>query len=140
MPFEMAMQSELSRRQFHSIAQALLSECDKLKADIADPEFPPKHARRLIAQLRQELSALWPMYDSLKAELAGLRTGFDAQNEVIARLRKDVDRYQWLKSRPVRCPTSGPDLAIWDDCCGESLRGDDADAAIDAAMAKGGEV
>lgn len=33
MPFEMAMESELSRRQFHSIAQALLAERDQLKAE-----------------------------------------------------------------------------------------------------------
>lgn len=33
MPFEMAMESELSRRQFHSIAQALLAERDHLKAE-----------------------------------------------------------------------------------------------------------
>ncbi|WP_025856080.1 hypothetical protein [Pseudomonas sp. CHM02] len=33
MPFEMAMESELSRRQFHSIAQALLVERDQLKAE-----------------------------------------------------------------------------------------------------------
>lgn len=33
MPFEMAMESELSRRQFHSIAQALLGERDQLKAE-----------------------------------------------------------------------------------------------------------
>ncbi|MBW1249076.1 hypothetical protein I7860_20585 [Pseudomonas tolaasii] len=35
MPFEMAMESELSRRQFHSIAQALLVERDQLKAENA---------------------------------------------------------------------------------------------------------
>lgn len=33
MPFEMAMENELSRRQFHSIAQALLAERDQLKAE-----------------------------------------------------------------------------------------------------------
>ena len=33
MPFEMAMSSALSRRQFHSIAQALLAERDQLKAE-----------------------------------------------------------------------------------------------------------
>lgn len=33
MPFEMAMESELSRRQFHSIAQALMAERDQLKAE-----------------------------------------------------------------------------------------------------------
>ena len=35
MPFDLAMGSELSRRQFHSIAQALLIERDQLKSEIA---------------------------------------------------------------------------------------------------------
>lgn len=35
MPFDMAMSSELSRRQFHQIAQALLVERDALEATVA---------------------------------------------------------------------------------------------------------
>ena len=34
--------------------------------------------------------------DKLRAELAGLRTGYDAQNAVIAELRKDAERYRFL--------------------------------------------
>ena len=47
----------------------------------------------------------------------------------------DAARYRWLKTRPIDAPTNGPDLALWSDSCGDALRGDDADAAIDAAMA-----
>lgn len=47
----------------------------------------------------------------------------------------DAARYRWLKTRPIEVPTNGPDLALWSDSCGDALRGDDADAAIDAAMA-----
>lgn len=35
MPFEMAMKNDLSRRQFHSIAQALLAENDSLRKECA---------------------------------------------------------------------------------------------------------
>ena len=47
----------------------------------------------------------------------------------------DAARYRWLRTRPIEAPTNGPDLALWSDSCGDALRGDDADAAIDAAMA-----
>lgn len=87
-------------------------------------------------KVAQELAA---ERDQLKSELAGLRTGFDAQNEVIAGLKKDADRYRWLKSREIEVPTTGPDLANWEDDMGWSIRGNEADTAIDAAMGKGGE-
>jgi len=66
---------------------------------------------------------------ALLAEIDQLK----AENEA---LRKDAERYRWLKSRPFRCPTSGPDLAVWDDHCGDAVRGNEADRAIDAAMAE----
>jgi hypothetical protein len=55
----------------------------------------------------------------------------------IAVLKADAERYRWLKARPEVVPTEGPDLALWSDCCGDALRGDEADKAIDAAMKKG---
>lgn len=75
----------------------------------------------------------------LRAELAGLRTGYDAQNQVIAGLRKDAERYRWLRS-----------TESWQDSQsnerGESIvnarddvtnaDGDYLDRAVDAAMAK----
>ncbi|MBP5120970.1 hypothetical protein [Pseudomonas protegens] len=128
-----------------------------------------KDARHAAAELSLDASRL---IEDLKAELAGLRTGFDAQNEVIAglkaeverfsghmefwkqncmraekdaetaekeneELRKDAERYRWLKSRQIEVPTIGPDLANWEDDVGWSIRGNEADTAIDAAMGKG---
>lgn len=45
MPFELAMSSELSRRQFHSIAQALLKERDQLEGTIANQAQMIEHLR-----------------------------------------------------------------------------------------------
>ncbi|BCQ68186.1 hypothetical protein PEQA60_21760 [Pseudomonas sp. Eqa60] len=74
MPFEMAMGSELSRRQFHSIAQSLLIERDLLLLCVNKWEE---------AAIQREADR-----DQLRAELAGLRTGFDAQNKVIEDLER----------------------------------------------------
>ena len=63
-PFEMAMGSDLSRRQFHSISQALLTE-----------------------------------RDNLKAEVAGLRTGYEAYEQVNADLKAEVERLRADKDR-----------------------------------------
>lgn len=80
-------------------------------------------------------------YDQLKAELVGLRTGFDAQNEVIAGLKKDADRYRWLRENwfTMASEYNGRVAFItgrprWSDLPESSV-----DAAIDAAMGKGGE-
>lgn len=99
MPFEMAMQNEFSRRQFHSIAQALLTERDQLRA-----------------------------------ELAGLRTGFEAQNQVIAGLKNDADRWRFVRNA---IPNQSP-FAVWREGS-RPVFGKWADEAIDAAMGKGGE-
>lgn len=48
--------------------------------------------------------------------------------------RKDALRYQWLRSQPVNAPSIGPDLAFWEGDCGEALRFEQADSAIDQAM------
>lgn len=45
MSFEMAMSSELSRRQFHSIAQALLAERDGLETKVAQQAQMIEHLR-----------------------------------------------------------------------------------------------
>lgn len=74
MPFEMAMESELSRRQFHSIAQALLVERDQLKAE----------------------------NERLESEAVYAAAGFDAAREEVARfkaeneaLRDDIEQSQY---------------------------------------------
>lgn len=45
----------------------------------------------------------------------------------------DAERYRWLRSRPMACPTIGPDLATWAEHSGEALRYEEADRQIDAA-------
>jgi len=54
MPFEMAMGNELSRRQFHSIAQALLAERDRLSAEVAGLRTGYEAYERLNAGLKAE--------------------------------------------------------------------------------------
>jgi len=49
-------------------------------------------------------------------------------------LRKDAERYRWLRTLPVECPTDGLDVAMWNDCHGDGIRGDALDSAIDAAL------
>lgn len=96
-PFEVAMCSELSRRQFHSIAQALLIERDQLKS-----------------------------------EIAGLKTGYQAYEQVNAELkaeveglRKDAERYRFLRNG-----LDGLDLS-----CADTM--EEIDALIDVAIGKG---
>lgn len=60
----------------------------------------------------------------------------------IAELEKDAARYRWLRSQPKDCTAPRIDICEWSwdgyDSVntGEGLRGDEADAAIDAAMMK----
>ncbi|WP_110970852.1 hypothetical protein [Pseudomonas huaxiensis] len=74
---------------------ALLAEIDKLKASLdlesAELAWSDSDGREIQAER-----------DKLRAEIAGLRTGYDAQNEVIAELRKDAERYNWAICR-VQC-------------------------------------
>lgn len=58
MPFEMAMENELSRRQFHSIAQALLTERDKLRAEVAGLRTGYEAYEQVNAGLKAEIEAL----------------------------------------------------------------------------------
>lgn len=72
--------------------------------------------------------------DALRHAITAALAAKDAE---IERLKADAERYRWLKSRPVAVPADGPDLALWADCCGDELRGNEADKAIDAAMKAG---
>ena len=61
-----------SRHGFHDLpsrVKTVVGERDQLKTMIDDPDYPPKYARRLIAELKAEVEAL----------------------------RKDAERYRWLR-------------------------------------------
>ncbi len=63
---------------------ALLAEIDRLESDKAYAEAWEK-AR----DLQSEMDEVVAERDTLRAELAGLRTGYDAQNNVIAELKDE---------------------------------------------------
>lgn len=84
--------------------------------------------------------------DQLKAEIAGLKTGYEAYEQVnaglkaeVEALRKDAERYRWLRIadwwRSPVCVIRNPkeQAKLGSDC----PSGDRLDAAIDAAMGKG---
>lgn len=117
-----------------------LSECDPdvtlaLLAEIGRLEADNRSLRGSCAKVGSENSGLTRQLKratrqsaDARAELAGLRTGYDAQNQVIADLRKDAERYRWLRDKQT---------FIWliqDWFPGAEFT--DVNAEIDAAMAK----
>ncbi|MEB0189982.1 hypothetical protein [Pseudomonas sp. CCI1.1] len=89
MPFSMAMESELSRRQFHSIAQALLAERDRLRAEVAGLRTGYEAYERVNAELRAECEKL-RAYGEEFASLA------ERRHEEADALRKDSESYRLL--------------------------------------------
>jgi len=83
--------------------------------------------------------------DALEAYWAGAN-GHDRERQAAAELRRlhaDAERYRYLRNRNPQeiLPVIGPAAGVWIDCDDENgeltlLTGEDADAAIDAAMGK----
>ncbi|MFA0967388.1 hypothetical protein [Pseudomonas amygdali] len=116
MPFEMAMENDLSRRQFHSMAQALLSENKRLKTlqsikerDLAQELEVWHHGpscwncgdtgdvHDLVGEWRGKCDCFAAQLidvkherDQLKAENAGLKTGYEAYERVNAGLNQRI--------------------------------------------------
>ncbi|MCK0543556.1 hypothetical protein JTE78_12365 [Pseudomonas syringae pv. aptata] len=96
MPFEMAMENDLSRRQFQSRAQALLAECDRLSSENAGLKTGYEAYERVNAELRAECEKLKVDLRDAKDAALGLRWAvgeLKAENEA---LRKDKDRLDAL--------------------------------------------
>ncbi|KWS07479.1 hypothetical protein AL064_18880 [Pseudomonas syringae pv. syringae] len=117
MPFEMAMENDLSRRQFHSMAQALLSENERLKTlqsikerDLAQELEVWHHGpscwncgdtgdvHDLVGEWRGKCDCFAAQLidvkherDQLKAENADLKTGYEAYDRVNAELRAECE-------------------------------------------------
>lgn len=93
----------------------------------------------LIEPVRKNSGAWLPLFLSPPAGTESIIAEKDAEiaqlSEQLAAAQKDAERYRWLKTRPVACPTIGPDLALWEEGSGEALRGSEADVAIDSAIA-----
>lgn len=80
MPFEMAMESELSRRQFHSIAQALLAERDRLRAEVAGLRTGYEAYEQVNAELKAECARSTEREIHQLAEIEALRKERDARH------------------------------------------------------------
>lgn len=81
----------------------------------------------------------------LARELDDIHTTHVARNAAaeLRRLHADAERYRYLRNRNPQeiLPVIGPAAGVWIDCDDENgeltlLTGEDADAAIDAAMGK----
>lgn len=108
--------------------QALAAEVCRIKAELEKVQ--------LIGRLAYNFDgykAVLDERDQLRAEVAGLRTGYEAYEQVNAGLkaeceaeRKDAERYRWYKG-----------ASDFDREKLSALDSEDADAYVDAAMGKG---
>lgn len=74
---------------------------------------------------------------SLAASYKADRDQLKAENEA---LRKDAERYRWLRQASATDGeyTHGVCIDLWENGCGFEVTLEEADAAVDTAMAKGG--
>lgn len=80
--------------------------------------------------------------DQLRAEVAGLKTGYEAYERVNAELkaqnealRKGAARYEWLR----QARSGYIEVVEWIGPHATGMTGEDLDALLDAAMGKGGQ-
>lgn len=78
MPFEMAMSSELSCRQFHSIAQGLLAERDRLERNRDMWKGQVERQAEELALLRRELRVMDVLAEAM-AEVKATSDGHSTQ-------------------------------------------------------------
>ncbi|WP_289328843.1 hypothetical protein [Pseudomonas sp. 'CRE Jenny 4'] len=118
---------------------ALIAENERLSADCSSMRGSLKANAASIKKLIKDGGRAARERDQYRAEVAGLKTGYEAYERVnaelkaeVERLRKDADRWQFVRN-PVG---SGSPFAIWSERTNLFL-GKFADEAIDAAMGKG---
>ena len=87
-PYSLAMHSDYSRRQFYSHAQVLLADHDS--------------ARKHWENESNNVQALMDEVARLKAEIAGLKTGYEAYEQTVKELRAEVEALR--KERDARHP------------------------------------
>ena len=125
-PYSLAMHSDYSRRQFYSHAQALLADHDS--------------ARKHWENESNNVQALMDEVARLKAEIAGLKTGYEAYEQINAGLKAEVEALR--KSAPSK-------EVVWCSCgdghaansygAGFMDANDGVCANCDAALGKGGD-
>lgn len=91
MPYDMAMGSELSRRQFHAIARELFAETERLESKNANQSETIRQYQGQITGGDLSLGMLIAERDKLKTENAGLKTGYEAYEQIVKELRAEVE-------------------------------------------------
>ena len=162
MPYELAMSSELSRRQFHSIAQALLTERDQISDELSACKEGPgtcgywREAARLREEERDQLKAeseeSSAVIDQLAKILAGVAVALKGEELPLSRhsyhdlvkcvtvlklendLRKAENEALNKDAERYRWLRNGPD----DLDLSEAENMEEVDALIDSAMSKEG--
>ncbi|MFJ4117521.1 hypothetical protein ACIPV9_14055 [Pseudomonas psychrophila] len=126
---------------------ALIAENDRLSAQVRLAGVAAEMAAHDTAgRAVTEYLVVAQERDQLKAEIAGLKTGYEAYEQVnaglkveVEALRKDAERYRWLRIadwwRSPVCVIRNPkeQAKLGSDC----PSGDRLDAAIDATTGKG---
>jgi predicted nuclease with TOPRIM domain len=102
MPYEMAMVSEMSRRQFHGRAQELLAESEKLKGLTALAEEARDGYRADKIRLAHEV-------DRLRGENEALRLRCDRLDADKAAMAETHVLYTWLRKK---CDQPSNDLVV----------------------------
>ena len=88
-PYSLAMHSDYSRRQFYSHAQVLLADHDS--------------ARKHWENESNNVQALMDEVARLKAEIAGLKTGYEAYEQVVQGLKAEVEVLRREREGKVLC-------------------------------------
>lgn len=135
MPYKIALNSEYSRRQFYSHAQVLLAENNILKAEIAGLKTGYEAYERVNADLKAENDRLAAhIADGMDHKAVAVKgmARLTTENEA---LRKDADRYQWLRDKSEAINQFYLSVPLW--FSGVRFRKEDVDSGIDAAMGKG---
>ena len=148
---------DLGRRKNEGMAECMdMLRCDLIAAGVIDSSVPPMFMTEAVlgAIQKAQARAKWlevekaNNIDLLCAErdlVASIWEASGAENgrslvEQIGELRADAERYRWLRDQPPH--HNEPDLTepvkticidSWKGSLGKQLKGDDADAAIDAA-------
>ena len=127
-PYSLAMHSDYSRLQFYNHAQVLLAERDQLKAE-KEALKSDIQSWRLSIEAERNVHKL--SLKGVQGELDRL-TG-QAFAEELATLRKDAERYRYLR----QAQRGYIEVVEWIGPHATGMIGEDLDALLDTAMGKG---
>lgn len=121
--------------------ERLKAENERLRDGLACNWAELKACRASLREHLLEIERLREVLNRFEYSSDGHIKRYPEEEEVIAALRRDAERYRYLRSRDPKevFNKSGKAAGVWidweDDMAGlQLLTGDDADAAIDAAM------